>query len=132
MGNPEFSPIKKHDFKRFNLGPAKCPRCPLCLELMVKKWIPQRQLFAFTCDTQGSCRIAIRVDDPFVGLWEGKTIPCVNPRCPGSPDNPMRYFATSTGFMKAFCPKCKATIDNREPDREKEKFYTPETPGSLQ
>ena len=126
-------------FKGFSLG-GKAPRCPLCHEWMVKKFDPTRQIFIFACDTPGSCRIAIQVDDPFVGRWDQAlaatgSIPCPNPRCPGAPDAPMRYFATKVGFMKGYCPRCKATISNKEPDRKTDtpdKFYTPEVPGPVQ
>lgn len=136
-------PIKKHDLKRYNLGPITPPRCPLCYNQMVKKWDSARELFIFTCDTPISCRIAVRVDDPFVNRWEealdvstgGESIPCPNPRCPGAPDAPMRYFATMVGFMKAYCPRCDAVISNKEPDRKEvspDKYYAPDAPGSVQ
>jgi len=123
---------------KFNLG-GSAPRCPLCHNFMEKKFHPARRVFLFVCDTPKSCRIAIQVDDSFVGRWEealkGDKILCPNPRCPKAPDGEMRYFATRVGFMKAYCPACDATISNAEPDRKKdepEKFYSPENPGTLQ
>lgn len=117
--------------KGFNLG-GKLPRCPLCHEWMEREWVAQRCCFVFACAKD---RVAIRVDDPFVGRWEvalDKTgmIVCPRPGC----ETKMRYFATSVGFMKAVCPKkgCGATISNSEPDRLKDIVYTPEAPGALQ
>lgn len=119
--------------QRLNLG-GKAPRCPLCHEFMVKKWEPNRGFFIFACDTPGSCGIACRVDDPFINKWEQALekaggVLCPRPTC----ERPMRYFATQAGFVKTFCPKCKATVDNSEPDRDKESTaYTPENPGTMQ
>lgn len=129
-------PPTRHDKQRFNLG-GKAPRCPLCLNFMEKMWHPIRQLFIFKCDTPGSCGVALRVDDPFVGRWDralekaGGIVPCPNPRCPKFPDGPMRFFATMVGFVKGYCPACHATISNKEPDRktdEPQKLYTPDAP----
>lgn len=122
-------------FNSLNLG-GKAPRCPLCHEFMDKKFDPTRGFFIFACDTVGSCKIALRVDDPFIGRWdealhkttEGAGIPCPRPEC----GRPVRYFATSTGFVKIACPKCKATMSNAEPDRDKNRVTTPDAPGALQ
>lgn len=118
---------------KFNLG-GVAPRCPLCGEWMTKKFDSARRIFIFACDTDA---IAIRVDDPFVGRWEqalenvGGKIECPNPACGGTA---MRYFATSIGFMKAVCPKCKCSLANTEPDRDKTKpqLYTPDKPQAVQ
>jgi len=109
---------------------AKAPRCPLCHDWMLLRWVPDRKFLVYACDTD---RIAISTQDPFVGRWEEAIhrsggIKCPRPSC----ERPMRYFATSTGFMKAVCPKCKASISNTEPDRDKEVVHTPEAPGTLQ
>ena len=114
---------------KFNLG-IKAPRCPLCFAWMERSFAHLRQIFIFSCHKD---RISIRVDDPFVGRWEEaaatrEKIPCPNPRCD---ETPMRYFATSTGFMKAVCPKCGAAISNAEPDRLEDN-KTPENLGVLQ
>lgn len=122
----------KNMVNRLSLGLVKPPRCPLCLELMERKWEPARGFFIFACDTD---RVAIRVDDPFVGRWEealqktGGAIQC--PNCNAD----MRYFATSTGYMKAKCPKksCGCTVASAEPDREKDAIVaTPDKPGVVQ
>ncbi len=112
---------------RLNLG-GKAPRCPLCYEWMEKKFDSARGFFIFACHVD---RVACRVDDPFVGRWEGnrEKIACPNPRCD---ETPMRFFATSTGFVKSVCPKCKASISNAEPDRDKSVEHTPDKPGVLQ
>lgn len=107
-------------FAKLNLG-GKAPRCPLCHSWMEKKWEPNRGFFIFACDTPGSCKIAIRVDDPFVGKWDAALekveggVPCPNEQC----QRPMRFFCTSADFMKGYCPKCKATISNAAPDRDR-------------
>jgi len=100
---------------------GKVPRCPLCHEWMVKKYEPNRGFFIFACDTTGSCKIACRIDDPFIGRWEEALekeggILCPRPGCEAF----MRLFATGTGFVKSFCPKCRATLSNAQPDRDKE------------
>lgn len=92
-------------------------RCPLCLKFMQKKYDGARHIFILACDND---RVAIAVDDPFVGKWEaalerekGGKIPC--PVC----GTDTRYFCTSTGYMKAKCPKkgCGASLATAEPDR---------------
>lgn len=128
--------IKKVSATQLNLN-AKAPRCPLCHEWMVRGFEPERGLFVFKCDID---KIAIRVDDPFVGKWEQALVKanpdgiiCPRPGC----DTKMRYFATSVGFMMTKCPKkkCGATIRGSEPDRKTDtpdKVYTPDAPGTLQ
>ena len=121
---------------RYNLG-GKAPRCPLCGKWMEKKFVIDRRVFVFKCDTE---RIAIRVDDPFVGRWDEaleksnpQGIACPRPGCEAR----MRYFATSVGFAMTKCPKpkCGATMKMSEPDRKTDTpgtIYTPESPGTLQ
>lgn len=124
-----------------NMG-AKEPRCPLCHELMKKKWmmptLTRAGFFAFICETPKHGNIGIRVDDPFVNRWEeayhkatdGQGIPCPSPRgCSGK----MRYFATSTGYMKGLCPKCGAMMSAGGTRKEGTvENVTPENPGTVQ
>lgn len=153
--------LKKKDFQKYNMGSA-APWCPLCIKnanatehKLERHFVAERGLLVFKCDRY---KVAIRVDDPFVGLWE-KVLGRMDPetleglKCPvPSCRTPMRYFATSVGYMKAACPKkgCGATIASSEVERtplEKslleaaesgegqigvDKVYTPEKPGSLQ
>lgn len=126
--------------RRFNFGPAKAPHCPLCGKLMERYWESQRQIFVWRCYVPGnpmSCKIAIRVDDPFIGRWEEaydnatdkKGIECPREAC----QRKMRYFATSTGFMKARCPKCGASVANGGiPGEGTIEDTTPEKPGRVQ
>lgn len=121
---------------RLNLG-GPAPRCPLCHEWMEKKFVPERGVFVFKCDTE---KIAIRVDDPFVGKWEQALhtanpdgIICIRPGC----GTKVRYFATSVGFMMTKCPKkgCGTTLKGSEPDRltdTPDKLFSPDAPGTLQ
>lgn len=89
-------------------------RCPLCLGFFEKMYDGIRRIFIYACHKD---QIAIACNDPFVGKWEratkGSSIPC--PNCNAD----MRFFATSTGFMKANCYKkgCYASISKTEPDR---------------
>lgn len=109
---------------------VKPPFCPLCLERMRRttKMVGTELFSAFVCDTD---RIGLKTTDPYVGHWEqahektGK-IPC--PMCNAD----MRYFCTSTGYMKAKCPKksCGATVHTEEPDRrDKGQGANPYKPG---
>lgn len=153
--------IKKADFQKYNLGRA-APWCPLCIKnanakehKMERHFAEARGVVVFKCDRY---KVAIRVDDPFVGMWE-KVLDRMDPetleglKCPvPSCRTPMRYFATSIGYMKAACPKkgCGAAIASgevRAKPVEKslleaaasgegevgvDKVYTPEKPGSVQ
>ena len=135
--------INKADWKKFNLG-GKAPRCPLCHEWMKKEWEAVRGFFVFACHLD---KIAIRVDDPFVGRWDqaqhesdaravregGKPMECPAFAARGCPGKP-RFFATSTGFMKIKCPKCSAEMSatNIEDHEDKVETITPEAPGALQ
>lgn len=156
--------LKRSDFQRYNLG-RPAPRCPLCINnanakehVMERHYVEARHLIVFKCDRY---QVAIRVDDPFVGRWEqalanvghaeGGTpgaILCPVPTC----QTPMRFFATSVGYMKAACPKkgCGATTAAGEVGRTPlqrslpeaaesgegtpgvDKVYTPENPGRVQ
>lgn len=119
------------DMGRLNIG-GKVPRCPLCHGWMDRKFEPNRGIFIFTCDMP-ACHIAIRVDDPFVNRWEeayhkeGKIL-CMMPSC----ETALRYFCTSTGFMKVVCPKCGFSQKTAEPDRDKTKPTASEKPGLIQ
>ena len=90
-------------------------RCPLCLGKFEKMYDGARRIFIYACHTD---KIAIACGDPFVGKWAGamkdETMPC--PACNAD----MRFFCTSTGFMKAKCPKkgCGATLGTAQPDRK--------------
>lgn len=118
---------------RLSSAGEKIPRCPLCHEFFEKMYDGIRKIFVYACHND---KVAIACGDPFVGRWDqalensGGKIEC--PACNAE----MRYFATSTGFMKAKCPKkgCGATVGNAEPDRDKKQIViaTPETPGVLQ
>ena len=118
---------------------------------MERIYVPERHLFVFKCDYY---KVAIRVDDPFVGKWDfilHRMEPEDRPKCPLC-QTEMRYFATSVGYMKAVCPKagCGATCAASEAERKPlekslpeaaesgageagvDKVYTPEKPGALQ
>jgi hypothetical protein len=120
----------------------RAPRCPLCLEFMVKRFHAARMMFIWDCARD---KVGIAVNDPFVNRWEeayAKTekILCPVPGC----EAPMRFFATSTGYMKAKCPKpkCGACMEGGEPDRPKDEALdvpgidrpkaTPDAPGTMQ
>lgn len=97
------------DFNRI----MKCPpHCPLCGTKMEHHYDPTRGKNILACKKD---RIAIDVMDPLVGRWEEKRekIPC--PMC----DMNMKVFFTSTGYMKAKCPrkKCGAEVVGSNPDR---------------
>ena len=157
--------IKKGDFQKYNLG-TKAPWCPLCLKNanaiehhMDRHWVEARRLIVFKCDRW---KVAIRVDDPFVGLWE-KVLAKMDhetldgPRCPvATCRTPMRYFCTSAGYMKAACPTkgCGASMsagevkekpleqvrktslleaaESNEGQAGIDKVYSPDKPGALQ
>lgn len=119
---------------------VKTPRCPLCHKEMVREARPAKNCYVFACKMPG-CKVAIRVDDPFVGRWEealkDERIPCPNEaRCPKAGEAKLRYFATRTGYMKAVCSRddggCGAAIAFREPERPEGQFYSPEKKGLLQ
>lgn len=154
--------LKKGDFQKYNLG-TPAPRCPLCVNnanatehFMERHFVEARGVIVFKCDRY---RVAIRVDDPFVGRWEQAlsnvghaegdkqgVLPC--PNCGAE----MRFFATSVGYIKGACPKkgCGATMSSGESERKPlekslpeaaamddgtpgvDKVYTPEKPGSVQ
>jgi hypothetical protein len=119
---------------------VKTPHCPLCHEFMVREFRPKQACYVFAC--RGDVKkvgavyhrsIAIRVDDPFVGRWdeavkEENELLCPNPRCDKYQHEKLRFFGTRTGYMLAMCPVCGAGLTNMEPDRPKEKFYSPEAP----
>lgn len=91
-------------------------QCPLCRGWFERLWNPVRQALYLICHFD---KIGIAAGDPFVGRWDeayaqGEKIMC--PAC----DHEMRYFATSTGYMQAKCPKkkCQTKIENAAPDRQ--------------
>lgn len=80
---------------------------------------------AFFCHL---CRITIACNDPFVGRWDEVYAKAGKEPCPACGED-MRFFATSTGYIKLQCPmkKCAAAIETGEPDRET--AGDPEAPG---
>lgn len=87
-------------------GAAGKHNCPLCLSkfIQVGEYLECRR-----------CQIKIRVDDPLLGHWNDSTytpadadIPCNYCR------SKMRFFSRSDGYMKAFCPKCKGSIETAD------------------
>jgi len=114
----------------------KTPRCPLCHDPMLREERPKNRCWVFCCRGEKHGYIAIKIDDQFVNRWEkalkNDKILCVNPRCPKAPEGEMRYFATRTGYMKAYCPHCNATLTTGLPDRRKDEVFTPENKGVLQ
>lgn len=119
----------------------KTPRCPLCHKDMVREARPAKNCFVFCCKMPG-CKVAIRVDDPFVGRWEevaskSEPVPCPNEgKCPKAPGNArLRYFATRTGYMKAVCHRddggCGAAVAFRERE-DNTQLFSPENKGLLQ
>lgn len=129
------TPTRKDRLGLVNLG-GKVPTCPLCLNKMVRAYEASRHIYVYACHID---KVAIHVNDPFVNNWDqayenamksrGVKIEC--PVCNAE----MRYFATSTGFMKAKCPKkgCGATVHTSEPDRRaSDSKTTPGKPGVVQ
>lgn len=90
-------------------------RCPLCREFFEKMYDGIRKIFVYVCHTD---KVGIACADPFVGRWDeglkGDKIEC--PACNAD----MRFFCTSTGYVKAKCPKpkCGATLGTASPDRK--------------
>ena len=109
---------------------SKVPTCPLCRELMERRYVLMRNAFVWECAPDD---VRILVDDPMVGKWDAvlDAMPAEErPRCPRPGcDTPMRVFTNSAEFLKAKCPKkgCGAVMQTTEPDRLK----TP-TPGIIQ
>lgn len=101
----------------------KAPYCPLCKELMVEKYESLRHIFIYACDKDA---VAIAVDDPFVGKWDAAHEKAGKIECPAC-NADMVFFCTSTGFMKAKCPKkkCGCTVSSAEPDRNKQARVVP-------
>ncbi len=100
------------------------PDCPLCKRTFEK--ITYLGNVFFVCLP---CTISINVNDPNIDVWdsykpEDKEIMCVNQKC----GEPMNFFFRSDGYMKAFCPKCKSSIETEElPARiDKPKYTAPE------
>lgn len=111
---------------------GKKVECPLCLKPFERRLNVARKVEFWACDKD---RIAIRVDDPFINRWDQAVAAAGGVECPLC-NAKMRYFATSTGFMKAVCPKkgCGAQLQNVEADRGAQdvQVATPENPGTLQ
>lgn len=102
----------------------KAPSCPLCRDnknahehFMEREYILLRNLFVYKCDTY---MVAIACDDKMVGRWDAALEASGKIECPAC-NADMRFFSTSTGFVKGVCPKkgCGATMSNAEPDRPK-------------
>ena len=115
---------------------TKLPWCPLCQKKMEKKFIFERNKWVYCCFRTLMCHIAIAIDDPFVGKWEQLNelnghVPCPRGGCGEN----MRYFSTSTGAMKAVCPRktCGASITNINVDKQEGggPKITLENPGAL-
>lgn len=106
-------------------------RCPLCQDFMLRKYDSERSCFIYACETD---RVACRTDDPFVGKWDAAHAAAGIIECPNC-NASMRWFGTSTGYMKAVCvkKKCGATISAAEPDRDLGvEVATPEKMGEVQ
>jgi hypothetical protein len=87
----------------------KMKNCPLCLQ----KWhiieeSGRHGKCYFACDP---CKIVLWVRDIFIGHYDefGK-VPC--PTC----STDMRFFCREDAYCKWYCPKCKTTIENYDPD----------------
>lgn len=96
----------------------KPPQCPLCLRDMVHGYEDIRKKYVFACHV---CRIMIEQSDPLVDKWKDKKDPVPCPNC----DSDMRVFFTSTGYMKAVCPKkktCGCAVVRWEPDSTVERI----------
>ena len=134
VGRTEVSKVNKAHEEKLRQRLARrhpLPRCPLCLEWMIEFVHPLKNVTVYACRAD---QIAIRPNDPFVGRWEEAAakakIPCHNPRCD---ETTMCYFATSVGFRKTKCPKCGATMSNKQPeDAPAVGTHAPEEPGLLQ
>lgn len=123
---------------------SKAPFCPLCHKRMERKYVTapapkekpslllkpvvQPLIEVFACDRD---RVAIRVNDPFCGQWDKALERSGKIECPNC-NAAMRYFATSTGYMKCVCPKCKTETTASEPDRTESNPHTPDKPGVAQ
>ncbi len=105
-------------------GKETNPECPLCKKTF-KKMTYLKETF-FVCLF---CLVSINVKDPSVHLWEDyipeteKEIICINERC----GEQMNFFFRADGYMKAFCPKCKSSLETEElPARiDKPKYTAP-------
>ena len=116
----------------------KAPHCPLCIRnenaaehFMDRDFSAIKGFAIYSCPRY---KVAIRTDDPFVNKWEQALELTGKIECPNC-NAGMRYFATSTGYMKAVCPKksCGATLGSAEKDREVGVTVgTPDKPGDLQ
>lgn len=85
---------------------ADMEHCPLCL----KKWkiVEEEGAFGngyFACL---ECEISIKVSDPMVGQYF-KIDPV---ECPVCNHSKTRVFYRSDGYLKYYCPKCKAIIES--------------------
>lgn len=113
LGRKEVSEMTQKKFGTTLRLDQKPVRCPLCHQWMRREYIAENNIIVFACDLD---RIAIAANDPLLGKWEAayEKVPdkiiCPVPSC----ETEMRYFATSTGYWKAKCPKpkCGATMAN--------------------
>ena len=85
----------------------KCPLCDRDWHIIDEHGKKGKCYFA--CDW---CKIILWVRDPFIGHFdEFEAVPC--PTC-GEPK--MRFFCREDLYCKLYCPKCKTTIENKDPD----------------
>ena len=91
----------------------KMKQCPLCL----RRWhiLEENGKIGkayFFCNW---CKIILWVQDPFIGHYEEfEAVPC-----PACREPKMRMFCRADGYIKFYCPKCKTTIENEDPDLKK-------------
>ena len=88
----------------------KLKQCPLC----DRKWhiLEEKGKTGkcyFFCNY---CMIILWVRDMFLNKWdEFDPVPCAV-----CGNTPMKFFCREDGYCKWYCPKCKATIENYDPD----------------
>jgi hypothetical protein len=116
----------------FNLN-ARPVRCPLCHGFLERHFDKVRAMFVLICEID---KIGIAAGDPFVGKWEQayeKLGEDEKLRCPQD-DSVMRFFCTSTGYMKFKCAKkkCGVAMALSEPDRDKATNLGTSTKGLLE
>ena len=81
--------------------------CPLCF---------RKFMFANGYLQCKPCGIKIKPDDQHLGHWNDKQFAHLreeNVECPVCRTS-MRFFSRADGYMKAFCPKCKGSIETSD------------------